>query len=389
MMLPADLQGAAPVEGPALRTRAATPGVAMRAHAAVLLALAGSLGAQQMGNAQRDYTINGGGGAQSSLVPTDVTVGSIVLNRYQTQSPLAPCVWIASPTATIGWYQTATNSVDIGPQNLVLLVNAYDPQDPFSGVFHTSAAGQILWPAPVPGSALGSIHHFATAHGSAASPDGFFISQTHRVTVTPEPTLAPGIATCNASGMPVALDDDDSILVNLGFALTYYGVAYTQAWLGSNGFVTFQTGDTAFQESVVQFLSGPPRIAILWDDFAPNVAPGSVRWHASATGAEACFVNVPEYPATGSNSFRLSLANGQIHFDYGTLTCTDGLVGLSPGGSLAQGYAVNLSAAPHLLNYDPMLLHAPYQLFGPGQLDLATRRVTWILDASGRPIMQN
>ncbi len=350
------------------------------------LALVATLAAQQAGNTQRNYTINGVGDLAASYVPSSAAVGGSVLNDYRTSSAVAPAMWIASANGNVGWQTTASNSVDIGPQNLIFLVNAFNPADPFSGVFFTDATGRLVWTAPVPTSLNGAAYYFATAHGTPSSPDGYFVSQTHLVTFIPDPNLQTGNATCGMGATALSLGDDATAQVALTGGFNFYGTMHTQAFVGSNGFVTFLQPDTSYQETVGGFLAGSPRISALWDDLSPN-SGGTVSFRAAAPTFEICWSNVPEYPNAGANTFKITLSAAQITFDYGALTCTDALVGLSPGANLGAGFPINLSAAPNLMNFSTAV-HAPYQIFTPGQLDLVTRRVSWLLNAAGRPITQ-
>lgn len=89
--------------------------------------------------------------------------------------------------------------------------------------------------------------------------------------------------------------DDDFVLADLGFSFNFYGTVYTRAFLGSNGFITFGTDDSAFGNDDLTVLSYLPRLAVLWDDWQFEQAkadavyyltlgsPGSrrfvVQWH--------------------------------------------------------------------------------------------------------------
>ncbi len=66
------------------------------------------------------------------------------------------------------------------------------------------------------------------------------------------PVVAPAMAIdiiCNFSPL-VPLGDDDFVEVALPFALNFCGTDYTSVFVGSNGFLTFGTGDTDLSESV-------------------------------------------------------------------------------------------------------------------------------------------
>ena len=70
----------------------------------------------------------------------------------------------------------------------------------------------------------------------------------------------------------LSLGDDDSQEIPLGFTFPYQGQEWTSVFVNSNGNLTFGAGSTDFSESVLDLLSGPPRIAALWDDPSPTNA---------------------------------------------------------------------------------------------------------------------
>jgi hypothetical protein len=69
------------------------------------------------------------------------------------------------------------------------------------------------------------------------------------------------------TGTIVAQSDDTYTLVNLGFPFDFYGTTYTQAYVSSNGFISFGTGDASYSNSAIPS-SGTPNNAIyaLWTD---------------------------------------------------------------------------------------------------------------------------
>ena len=105
-------------------------------------------------------------------------------------------------------------------------------------------------------------------------------------------------------GSPVAaLGDDDSRQFTLPFAFPFYGAAYTQVFLNSDGNLTFTAADSAStSRSVGRMTGGPPRISPLFDDLGFVRSAGGVRFFADASHVVFSWVNVPEYswiPASG------------------------------------------------------------------------------------------
>lgn len=149
------------------------------------------------------------------------------------------------------------------------------------------------------------------------------------------------------------LGDDDTGIVDLtpigGF--DFYGVNYTEVFVNSNGNLTFGSGDTDFSETVDEFLSQEPRIAVIWDDYdppetgnvrfavAPNLGSVTVSW----TGIDQFGDGV-----VGANNFAVQLfQDGTITCHYQSLTSFDGLVGISPGALpvlMAPSNGADLSA---------------------------------------------
>jgi hypothetical protein len=135
-------------------------------------------------------------------------------------------------------------------------------------------------------------------------------------------------------GEKIALQDDDSARLAMPFAFPFYGGRYAETFLNSDGNLTFVEEDHASTDrNVARFLTGPPRIAPLFDDLDPSSAGGVFR----RTDGDALLVtwcDVPEFDRPGSRvNVQLRLAaDGTIDFVYGaTVSPTSAVVGVSPG----------------------------------------------------------
>ncbi|MBW2461011.1 MAG: hypothetical protein JRH11_05155 [Deltaproteobacteria bacterium] len=129
----------------------------------------------------------------------------------------------------------------------------------------------------------------------------------------------------------LSLADDDSAPVSLVHPVQFYGVEYDTMHVGSNGNVTFGAPDTTYFESVSRMYDGAPRIAMLWDDLNPRTG-GTVTVDEYADRVVVTFDSVPEWFATGANTFQLVIhQDGSIVVAYGDVSVMDGLVGLSDG----------------------------------------------------------
>ena len=146
-----------------------------------------------------------------------------------------------------------------------------------------------------------------------------------------------------AKGTPITLGDDDSVEVEIPFHFEFQGEIYESVFVNSNGNLTFGEGSTDFTESVTDLLSGPPRIAPLWDDLSPNQG-GTVTVDVQPWWVVVTFTDVPEFFATTGNTFQLFLwYDGTIEINYGGIAAIDGLVGITEGGGTADVGPTDLS----------------------------------------------
>ncbi|MDP5133757.1 MAG: PEP-CTERM sorting domain-containing protein [Paraglaciecola sp.] len=139
----------------------------------------------------------------------------------------------------------------------------------------------------------------------------------------------------------INLSDDSFSEQTIGFDFTFFGQTYNSVFVGSNGYLTFTSGDTDFTESVSEFLDEQARIAV-WDDFDPATG-GNIEVIKSATFFSAVYSNIPQFSNSDSNSFSISLfQNGLVEIMFNSLNTNDLLVGISTGGG-RTGSSVDLS----------------------------------------------
>ena len=151
----------------------------------------------------------------------------------------------------------------------------------------------------------------------------------------------------SAVGDKVPLGDDASVRIALPFAFPYYSARYSEAFLNSDGNVTFVAEDHASTDrNVARFLTGPPRIAPLFDDLDPSTTGGVFR-RTDGDALVITWCGVPEFDTPSSRiNVQLRLASdGSIEFVYGAaVEASSAVVGVSPGETGIFS-AVNISSA--------------------------------------------
>jgi len=135
-------------------------------------------------------------------------------------------------------------------------------------------------------------------------------------------------------GEKIPLDDDDSARLALPFTFPFYAGRYTELFVNSDGNITFVTEEHASTDrNVARFLTGPPRIAPVFDDLDPSQAGGVFR-RIDSDALLLTWCDVPEFDNLRNRvNVQLRLgSDGTIEFVYGaTVAPSDAVVGVSPG----------------------------------------------------------
>ncbi|MFT5050015.1 MAG: subtilisin family serine protease [Chlamydiales bacterium] len=142
-----------------------------------------------------------------------------------------------------------------------------------------------------------------------------------------------------SGGTSIFLSDDDSKLIVLagGAMVSLYGVSYDRFYVGSNGYITFGSGDTTYSESLGSHF-GLPRISANFDDYNPS-GGGTVSWKQLGNRAVVTWQNVPEYGSSNQNSFQIEMFfNGRIRVTYQDMASLDGVAGLSAGNGIPDPF---------------------------------------------------
>ncbi|MBI2424300.1 MAG: trypsin-like peptidase domain-containing protein [Candidatus Hydrogenedentes bacterium] len=142
-----------------------------------------------------------------------------------------------------------------------------------------------------------------------------------------------------AGGAALGMPDDGSqqVVLNGGQQVSLYGTQYTSFFVGSNGYLTFGSPDTSYQDSPASHFS-LPRISLLFNDLDP-AAGGIISWKQLADRVAVTYAGVPEYGTANSNHFQVELFfGGRIRMSYLAVAAVGGIVGLSQGTGLPGGF---------------------------------------------------
>ena len=146
-----------------------------------------------------------------------------------------------------------------------------------------------------------------------------------------------------ADRITLNLTDDGTQEIDIPFSFPYQGQNWSSVFVNANGNLTFGAGSTDFSESAAELLSGPPRIAGLWDDLSPQ--EGEVFVETDGASLTVSYSNVPQFLAGDSNSFSITLSqNGSATIAYGEVAALDGIAGVTEGAGAADPGESDLSA---------------------------------------------
>ena len=180
---------------------------------------------------------------------------------------------------------------------------------------------------------------------------------------------------------PLVLGDDTFAEVFPPFQMKICGETFDSLFINSNGSLTFGEGSTAFGESAAAMLTGPTRIAGLWDDLNP-AAGGTVTYSESNSSLTVAFTNVPEFSVGGANTFSFTLfaptnnvdgSRSRFNITYGAMSAADGAAGYSCGRRITSGFELerDLSSSAPTINsrWEPAI----YEVFTTLDNDLDNR----------------
>ena len=122
---------------------------------------------------------------------------------------------------------------------------------------------------------------------------------------------------------PLNLGDDNTRQVALGFEFEYWGQTFTDVWVSSNGFVSFQGPANLCCNGQPIEQAQRNTIYAYWSDLISFT--GNPYYRISEGSALFGWYNVQEYGTNNSNTFEIGLfSNGNIQFNYGALSASGG-----------------------------------------------------------------
>ncbi len=139
-------------------------------------------------------------------------------------------------------------------------------------------------------------------------------------------------------GTSISLVDDNFVQVTLPVAnrVRIYGRSTNVFFIGSNGYITFESGDNSPNVSLPAHFN-LPRVSALFDDLLPTA--GQVTWRQMSNRVAVTFANVREYFNANINNFQIELFfDGTIRLTYLRIDAEFGLAGLSPGTNVPAGF---------------------------------------------------
>lgn len=146
---------------------------------------------------------------------------------------------------------------------------------------------------------------------------------------------------------------------SLGITFPFYGANFTTFRIGSNGFVSLSSSETAPTNSALP-AAGAPRnlLALFWDDLLPS--SGSAHYYCDGTRAIVQYTNFASYSGDGSYTMQMQLyPNGAIEYHYKTMLAplghaTIGIQDASGTDGLTVAYNATYVHENLAIRFEPM-----------------------------------
>jgi hypothetical protein len=164
---------------------------------------------------------------------------------------------------------------------------------------------------------------------------------------TYDPTLLPPqINGAPTTMTPLNLGDDATRRVSLGFEFEYWGQTFTDVWVSSNGFVSFESAANLCCNGQPIDQAQRNTIYAYWSDLISYT--GNPYYRLDEGSALFGWYGTQEYGTNNRNTFEIGLfSNGNIQFNYGSMSAsgnrdfTAGLTGPEAGDNIPLFYGRN------------------------------------------------
>ena len=182
------------------------------------------------------------------------------------------------------------------------------------------------------------------------TPDGssnVYSACTNAAAVFPTPTAGHTV-------LPLNDDAFTNIVLAGGTSVVVHGVAYTNLFIGSNGYITFSGGDVA-RDPVTADHFNQPRVSGLMNDLNPLIG-GAVFFGQESDRAVVTFDEIRKFNTAEENSFQIELFfDGRIQITWLAVQTTNGIAGISGGGLAGDG--IQSGTESGISNVTVQLLH--------------------------------
>ena len=117
---------------------------------------------------------------------------------------------------------------------------------------------------------------------------------------------------------PLNLGDDNTARVSFGFEFNYWGQTFTDAWVSSNGFISFQSSEDLCCDGRPLAQAQRNTIYAYWSDLVSYT--GNPYYHRADGSILFGWYGTSEYGANNRNTFEIGLFDdGKIQLNYGNL----------------------------------------------------------------------
>ncbi len=143
----------------------------------------------------------------------------------------------------------------------------------------------------------------------------------------------------DAGGTSLSLSDDscEKVFLSEGHEVSFYGVSYSSFYVGSNGYITYDSEDSGHSESLSWHFEHP-RISALLDDLNPENG-AVITWKEFEDRVAVTYRNIAKYAFGGSNSFQIEMFfDGVIRITYLEMSDRYGIAGLSEGKGMPASF---------------------------------------------------